>query len=523
MVRLRRADDSVRSGLPWSPAGTMAADLTVRPDPTMTLRTRLVLALSLLFAIGLVVYGVGTYDALSDFEAQSFDEDLVKAVPLVVEQLTGSSAGFDAPPPGDKAGGPDGGQPDPEERGPSPPTGGDDRGPGGGPERLRPGVTGRVYEDGEEVAATSGDGGPSLDSVDLTATGLSTVPGTEDVSRQWRVYVEVADDRTAVVAAPLTGLERTLDRLVLVEVLAGLALLVLLAAGTWAILGAGLRPLERMAATARSVNAGSLTQRVEEPDRPDSEVGQLAAALNGMLDDLEVAFREREATEARLRRFLADASHELRTPLTSIQGFAELFRIGADSEHVDTATAMRRIEEESQRMRDLVEDLLALARLDELRPLQTEPVDLAVLAADACSDAVAAQPGRPVRLDAPAPVTVRGDQAQLRQALGNLVANALRHTAHDTPIEVAAHRDGDDAVLTVRDHGDGLSPEALDHVFDRFWQQDEARAGAGSGLGLAIVQAVAERHGGQASATNTDGGALFTLRLPASPDVTPAG
>jgi len=244
-------------------------------------------------------------------------------------------------------------------------------------------------------------------------------------------------------------------------------------------------------------------------------VGQLGLALNTMLGDIEVAFHEREATERRLRQFLADASHELRTPLTSIQGFAELFRVSGEDARVDLPTILRRIEEESARMKVLVEDLLLLARLDEPRATERAPVDLAVLAADACSDAVAHAPDRPITLDAPEPVVIAGDDDHLRQAIANLVTNAVRHTPAGTRIEVSARLDRGSAVIAVRDHGAGLDPATLDHAFDRFWQADNARVGTGAGLGLAIVASIAGEHGGTATAANApDGGALFTLRLP---------
>jgi two-component system, OmpR family, sensor kinase len=247
-------------------------------------------------------------------------------------------------------------------------------------------------------------------------------------------------------------------------------------------------------------------------------VGELGLALNTMLDDIEDAFKEREETERRLRQFLTDASHELRTPLTSIQGFAELFRLSGEDARVDLPTILRRIEEESGRMRVLVEDLLLLARLDQTREAERNPVDLAVLAADACSDAVAHAPERPVTLDAPEPVVVSGDEAHLRQAIGNLVTNAVRHTPAGTAIEVTASLVGGAAVVTVRDHGGGLDSDALAHVFDRFWQADTARSGAGAGLGLAIVASIAAEHAGTVEAGNAgDGGAVFTLRLPLDP------
>ena len=166
-------------------------------------------------------------------------------------------------------------------------------------------------------------------------------------------------------------------------------------------------------------------------------------------------------------------------------------------------------------MKILVDDLLLLARLDQTRPIEREPVDLAVLAADACSDAVAAAPGRPVTLDAPEPVVVLGDQAHLRQAIANLVTNAVRHTPAGTPVEVSAQLGDGAARVTVRDHGAGLDADALGHAFDRFWQADRARAGTGAGLGLSIVAGIAAEHGGTASAANAEGGgALFEIHLP---------
>jgi two-component system, OmpR family, sensor kinase len=304
---------------------------------------------------------------------------------------------------------------------------------------------------------------------------------------------------------------------VCVYVLAAAVLLLLLSAGSWLILRRGLRPLERMAGSARSITAGDLSQRVSEAG--PTEVGELGLALNTMLDDIEDAFKQQEETERRLRQFLADASHELRTPLTSIQGFAELCRLSGDDARVDLPTILRRIEEESARMRVLVEDLLLLARLDQTREAERAPVDLAVLAADACSDAVAHAPDRPITLDAPHPVVVSGDEAHLRQAIANLVTNAVRHTAPGTRIEVAATLDGGAAVVQVRDHGTGLDAEALAHVFDRFWQADKARSGTGAGLGLAIVASIAGEHAGTITAANApDGGAVFTLRLPLDPE-----
>jgi two-component system, OmpR family, sensor kinase len=266
-------------------------------------------------------------------------------------------------------------------------------------------------------------------------------------------------------------------------------------------------------------------------------VGRLGLALNAMLSQIERAFRDREASESsarasedRMRRFVADASHELRTPLTSIRGFAELHRQGAVNDQEAVSRILGRIEGEAQRMGLLVDDLLLLARLDQQRPLEQRPVDLLTMAADAVADAGALAPGRPVRLltssleDVPPIVT--GDEARLRQVLGNLVSNALRYTPAGSPISIRVAVEGADALLEVIDAGPGLAPEDTDRVFERFYRADPSRtrgmpaaglssAGGGSGLGLSIVAALVAAHGGAVSVQSTPGaGARFTVRLP---------
>jgi two-component system OmpR family sensor kinase len=360
----------------------------------------------------------------------------------------------------------------------------------------------RVYVDRASNPSPAGPGG------DNNRGGSEGFPGAAPTAS--------TQSDTVVIAAPLTGVTKALHRLVLDEAGGAIVLLLLLSAGSWLVLRRGLRPLELMAGTARSITSGDLSQRVS-PAGGASEVGQLGLALNTMLDNIEGAFQEREATERRLRQFLADASHELRTPLTSIQGFAELFRMSGENAQVDLPTILRRIEQESARMKILVEDLLLLARLDQTRAPECSPVDLAVLAADACSDAVATARDRRVTLDAPEPVVIAGDQAHLRQAIANLVSNAVHHTPAGSPIEVRAALSDGCAEVAVRDHGPGLDQEGLAHVFDRFWQADRARVGTGFGLGLAIVASIAQEHGGTAAAANAPGGgAVFTLRLPLS-------
>jgi two-component system OmpR family sensor kinase len=344
------------------------------------------------------------------------------------------------------------------------------------------------------------------------AVSLGSVTG----STAWLAYIggELTNGYRVLVAVPTTAVTNSLDRLVLIELSGAAGLLIILSVGAGLVLRRGLSPLERIAGTAGRIAGGDLDERVQVPGQA-TEVGQLAVAFNTMLDEIQAAFAEREATEERLRQFLADASHELRTPLTSIQGFAELSRLGTDSPHIDNDVIMRRIEEEAARMKGLVEDLLLLARVDQVRQSERAPVDLAVLAADACSDAVAADPSRPVTLSAPQPVVVLGDESHLRQALANLVTNALRYTPAGSAIEVGARLEGGRALLEVRDHGPGLDEQAMAHAFDRFWQGDASRSAKGAGLGLSIVAAVAAEHEGAVEARNAPGGgAVFVVRLP---------
>ena len=272
----------------------------------------------------------------------------------------------------------------------------------------------------------------------------------------------------------------------------------------------------------RQIELGARTygeRRRVEIAEPRTEVGRLGLALNAMLARLEEAFAERRASEERLRRFLADASHELRTPLASIRGYAELFRIGAAREGAEIEKAMARIEDESARMGVLVEDLLALARLDEVRETDREPVDIAALAGDAVEDARAVAPGREIELrrGGDGSLVLDGDPAQLRQVLANLMRNALVHTPAGTPIEVSVSSDGRDVTLDVRDHGPGLPSGDPDALFERFWRAEagRGRGRSGAGLGLSIVAAIVSAHGGRAQATNAPGGgARFTITLP---------
>ena len=313
----------------------------------------------------------------------------------------------------------------------------------------------------------------------------------------------------------LHDVDATLHRLFLIELFVTLAVLAgLVALALW-VVRIGLRPLVAIERTAAAIGAGDLSQRVERAE-PNTEIGRLGLALNAMLGQIESAFRAREASEARLRRFVADASHELRTPLAAVRAYAELFRRGASSRPDDLERAMSGIGRESERMSLLVDDLLLLARLDEGRPLEQEHVALDEVVAEAVETAHTVDPERPIDLEA-MPAVVLGDRDRLRQVVDNLLSNVRSHTPADAPVHVRVSRIGANAVLEVEDSGPGLGDEEAEHVFERFHRGDpsRARSSGGVGLGLSIVAAVAKAHGGTASARSKPGeGSTFVVTLP---------
>jgi two-component system OmpR family sensor kinase len=295
-----------------------------------------------------------------------------------------------------------------------------------------------------------------------------------------------------------------------------------------------LRPLDRVAATATRVSEleldrgeVDLAQRVPEAFTDvRTEVGQVGAALNRMLDHVGNALEARHASETQVRQFVADASHELRTPLAAIRGYAELSRRSRQPVPAEIGHVLNRVESEAKRMTLLVEDLLLLARLDAGRPLAHDPVDLTMLVVDAVSDAHAAGPGHHWQLDLPEePVTVSGDGARLHQVLANLLANARTHTPEGTSVTVSVGATGDAAVLKVTDEGPGIPAELQPHIFERFARGDSSRsrAAGSTGLGLSIVSAVVSAHGGSVSVQSAPGRTIFTVLLPlqAEPVVTP--
>jgi len=319
-----------------------------------------------------------------------------------------------------------------------------------------------------------------------------------------------------VLAIPMTDVLSTLSRLLELEAVISAGVVVATAILALLIIRISLRPLEKMGAVANEIAAGDLSRRVD-PATGKTEIGRLGLALNGMLSQIETAFAERTASNRRLRRFVADASHELRTPLTSIRGYSEMLRRGAAESPTDAELARRRIEEEAIRMTGLVDDMLVLARVDQGRPMDQEPVDLQAIATDAAADARAVAPQRDINLTVPGRVVVNGDDTRLRQVVGNLVRNALVHTPPKTPIDISLSTEDSVARLSVADHGPGLAADDIDRIFEPFYRADPSRSrdSGGAGLGLSIVSAVVTAHGGHVKVRETEGGgATFEVELP---------
>jgi two-component system, OmpR family, sensor kinase len=459
----------------------------------MSLRVRLLLGLVVLAAIGLAVAGGVTYREQRSFLSQRVNEQLASA--LAAPQQFGArneTANTDTP----------------------------RSVPFGTYAELR-------FADGT-IRQVSTDG--------VSSTTKPSLPTTISVGRIFTVHhpsyrvlaggvtVQPFDrPATLVVAVPLRDMSEALHRLLFVELIVALGVLLGLAVLAWWVVKLGLRPLEDMQQTAGAIAAGDLSRRVDVVDEK-TEVGRLGIALNEMMQQIETAFAARAASEGRLRRFVGDASHELRTPLTSIRGYAELFRRGAADRPEDLAKAMRRIEEEANRMGMLVDDMLLLARLDQGRPLERQPVDLMRITRDAVDDARAVAPNRPIDYSPNGAIFVPGDEARLRQVLANLLQNANRHTPPGTPVHVQVLDSDDEAVIEVADEGPGMPSDDTSRVFERFWRSDPSRtrASGGAGLGLAIVAAIADAHGGHAEVQSAAGhGSRFRVHLPHTAPMSP--
>jgi two-component system OmpR family sensor kinase len=474
----------------------------------MSLRARLLLVLALLSAAGLVAADVATYAALRSSLFQRVDNSLETSANAVAGVLS--------------------------------------RPRGGGPGRGSPfGLNGLaalgVLTPGMYVEIRPGDGSrPFIATVarpgEPTAavkipSGFGPASGGDDRRATVRAKgggdfrllarsVPLPDspdaDATVILGTPLHETYVTLNQLRWIELLVTCAVIAsVVLFGLW-LITASLRPLRRIEETAAAIGAGDLSRRVE-PDGGTTEIGRLGGALNAMLGQIEDAFAERSASEARLRRFISDASHELRTPIAAVSAYAELFDRGARDRPADLERSMTGIQRETRRMGLLVGDLLLLARLDQGRPLESRPVDLTALAADAVDAAHAMEPNRPLTLESAATVTVTGDAERLRQVVDNLLANVRAHTPADAGAIVRVRREGESAVLEISDSGPGLGAEQARHVFERFYRGDPSRSRdhGGAGLGLSIVAAIVQAHGGSVGLESTPGaGTTFRVTLP---------
>jgi len=458
----------------------------------LSLRARLLLGVVALAAVGLVAANVATYSTLSSYLLDRTDSTLDQTAQTLRRP-----------------------------------------GPGGGIRSAPPGTFVQVRSlDGDTVVATFS--GATLPGASVPAPNLPDAVKPPALNRtteavryftvggahggpEYRVRASIAqgDEAMLLVASSLRDVNSTLNRLLAIElVVTALVLAAIAGLGLW-LVRLGLRPLDAIGQTASAIAAGDLSRRVERAEER-TEVGRLGLALNSMLARIESSFRAQEASERKLRRFVADASHELRTPLSAVRAYAELYDRGAAERPDDLERSMRGISRESKRMSVLVEDLLLLARLDDGRPLERERVELDEVVGEAVETAQAVDPDRAIELHAE-PATVLGDRVRLRQIVDNLLANVRAHTPPGTPASVSVTRRNGSAEISVTDAGPGLDEEHLEHLFERFYRADpsRARASGGVGLGLAIVAAVAEAHGGTASASSRPGeGTTIAIALP---------
>ncbi|MDK7742454.1 sensor histidine kinase [Helcobacillus massiliensis] len=383
---------------------------------------------------------------------------------------------------------------------------------------------------------------PHLSRDEVQALNREPFTVLDSEQQRWRVLAIASDQPdgySAFVALPMVSVDSTMNEMALIIVLVGTSVVLTgVGIGGW-VSHRALEPLRDVESTAREIAAGSLSRRVPV-STTSQEVHTLAVVLNEMLVRLEGSFQAQAkseskaiSSESKMRRFVGDASHELRTPLAAIRGFGELYRMGALRSDDDVASAMKRIEDEAQRMGSLVENLLRLARLDEQQTFDLLPMDITPLIHDATQDLRALDPtrdvqitdltGAPLDIEEIQPTGVLGDEAGLRQVILNLVGNTNRHTPKGTPVEIAlGHNRKGNVLLEVRDHGDGIPQEARERVFERFFRTDESRQrqseqGGGAGLGLAIAATIMEHHHGMISIHQTDGGgATFRVEIPSA-------
>jgi len=494
---------------PGDPNGRQRAAVRVRKlwdrwgPPGWTLRSRLLALLVALLAMVSLVIGVVSVVALRSYLIGQLDEKVVAAAFRTVRLIQ-----------------------DPHERQSQRGSFGPGQSEGTVIARVR---SGRLIADPLVLTGTDQEGLIPGDIGPLVTVPADTKAHTRDLGGNLGQYrlraIPVGDGTIAVTGLPMKSVSDAVLRLSGIITLVTFAGLVLGAAVGAVIVRLALRPLRRVAATAQAVSRMQLDRgevalgvRVPAGDTdPRTEVGQVGAALNAMLGHVADALTARQASETRVRRFVADASHELRTPLAAIRGYAELSRRGGEPIPPDVAHALARVESQAVRMTGLVEDLLLLASLDSGRPIVVEQVDLAVLLVGVVNDAHAAGPSHRWRLNLPdESVIVPGEAARLTQVVVNLLANARAHTPPGTTVIVELTAAGDHAVITVTDNGPGIPSELLPEVFERFARGDSSRsrAAGSTGLGLSIVSAVVAAHHGTVNVSSVPGRTMFTVTLP---------
>ncbi len=501
----------------------------------MSLRLRLLLAVGAIAIVALVVADFATYSALRASLYNQVDQELAQQRTHLQPTPTGlvfNPAGC-LPQGGVTVGGADADSGDSGNTGNS----GSTAAPGaaGNPARQFPNVFSVSYfavVTADKSAVVNGvecsayvDDHPYRPDLPVPITGFTTQPDGSQVAYfttgsvaaggpTFRVRAEkLTADLVQVQAQPLVDQNSTLHTLFLTELAVTAIALVLALAGGWWLVRLGLRPLEDVEATADSIAAGNLDQRVPGAEQ-STEVGRLARALNVMLERIQAAFSARLASEARLkeneqhlRQFVADASHELRTPIAAVSAYAELFERGGAEHTEDLPRIVSGIRTETARMDRLVNDLLTLARLDEGVPMELAQVELVSLVSEAVRTATAVGPQWPVQFWAARPVEVTADKDRLRQVIDNLLANVRAHTPEGTTTTVRVEQIGDQAEIEVRDSGPGMSQDDARRIFERFYRADPARsrASGGSGLGLSIVWAIVAAHGGTVTAASAPG------------------
>ena len=482
---------------------------SVKRQRALSLRARLIIGILALLALVIVVVGAASGIALRGFLVGQVDAKLAGAADRALHSIDGDGPGGSSE--GSKSGGIDI--------------------PAQGPGTLgfvmdASGATaaGILDEDGSTIALTETQTAQLVAIIDEGSWRQQTI--ALDGAGQYRVIVKAIDDvgGAILIGLPLAAVDATVAQLWLIAGLIGAVALLGAAALGALVVRIALRPLDRVVATASEVSSlpldrdAALRIRVPDADADErTEVGRVGASINRMLEHVGDALESRQASEATLRRFVADASHELRTPLASIRGYSELTRRSGELVPESVAHALGRIESESVRMTGLVEDLLLLARLDEASPLQAVPVDLVDVLVTAVSDAQVADDDHEWEVEVPeGPVMVTGDAARLHQIAMNLLGNARRHTPAGTLVVGRVFVDAQDAVLEVHDNGPGIDATLVPTVFGRFVRGDASRTRAtgSTGLGLAIVEAVTLAHGGTASVESAPGRTVFRIRLP---------